>query len=78
MAKRKVKVRVATRTVTRIVRKTPKIARCAICGRPLHGIPRNVRKLSKSEKRVSRKYGGYLCSKCARELIKKEIYEKFG
>lgn len=49
-------------------------ARCAICGRVLHGIPRmdEIRKYSKSARRVSRKFGGYLCARCAREIIKKE------
>ena len=49
-------------------------ARCAICGQVLHGIPRvdEIRKYPKSARRVSRKFGGYLCAKCAREVIKKE------
>lgn len=47
---------------------------CAICGKVLHGIPRldKIRKYSKSQRRVNRKYGGYLCSECAREVIKDE------
>ena len=50
---------------------------CAICKRVLHGIPRlnKIRKVSKSQRRVNRKFGGYLCSKCAREVIK-EIARK--
>ncbi len=76
--KRKARVRVATRTITRVVRATPKIAKCAICKKPLHGIPRNVKKLPKSKKRVSRIYGGYLCSKCSRELIKRKTIEKLS
>jgi len=31
-----------------------------------------IRKYPKSARRVSRKFGGYLCAKCAREVIKKE------
>ena len=52
----------------------PEIARCAICKKPLHGIPRfsvsQIRKLSKSNRRPSRAYGGNLCSSCAREVFK--------
>jgi large subunit ribosomal protein L34e len=46
--------------------------KCAICKKVLHGLPRlnKFRKLSKSEKRVSRIFGGYLCSKCTREVLK--------
>ena len=54
-------------------RKKPKIARCAICKSPLHvprEIPSKLRKLSLSEKRPNRPYGGYLCSKCMREIMK--------
>ncbi|MEM2115484.1 MAG: 50S ribosomal protein L34e [Candidatus Woesearchaeota archaeon] len=57
------------RTTTHFEKKKPKVARCAICKKPLSGIPRNVKKLSKSEKTVERKYGGNLCSKCSRRKI---------
>ncbi len=48
--------------------------KCAICKRVLLGIPKaeKLRFLPKSMKRVSRKYGGYLCSKCATKKIKEE------
>jgi large subunit ribosomal protein L34e len=52
----------------------PKIAKCAVCKKPLHGISRlnvsQIRKLSKSNRRPSRAYGGTLCSSCAREVFK--------
>lgn len=77
MGIRKVKVRVATRTVIRKVRKKPKIAKCAICKKPLHGVPREIpskiRKLAKTEKRPERPYGGYLCSSCMRDLFRKRL-----
>lgn len=61
-------------------RKKPTVARCAICGAPLHGIPRlepsKLRKLPKSRRKVNRPYGGYLCSRCMRELFKKEVFGK--
>lgn len=48
--------------------------RCAICKRVLLGIPKSskLRFLPKSMKKVNRKYGGYLCSKCSYEIIKQE------
>ncbi len=57
-------------------KKKPKIAKCAICKKPLHGIPRDVskiRKLAKSKKRPNRPYGGYLCSNCLKELLREKI-----
>ena len=57
-------------------RKKPTFARCAKCGKRLHGIPRLVpvkmKKLSKTKKRPHRTYGGYLCSSCMRELFKEK------
>ena len=54
------------------------MARCAICKKPLHGIPKEVRKLPTSKKRVERPYGGNLCSKCARNLINEKLYSEAG
>ncbi len=60
--------------VIRERKKKPKIQKCAICKKPLHGIPKlratELKKLAKSEKRVERPYGGYLCSKCVREIMR--------
>lgn len=57
-------------------RKKPKIAKCAVCKKPLHGVPREIpskmRKLALSQKRPNRPYGGNLCSKCMRELFKEK------
>ena len=59
-----------------VKRKKPTVAKCAGCGMPLHGVPRlhpnQMKKLSKTEKRPQRAYGGYLCSSCVRELFKSE------
>jgi large subunit ribosomal protein L34e len=64
------------KTVTRYEKRNPKIAKCANCKKELKGIPRErpykMQKLGISKKRPERPYGGYLCSKCSRELIKKE------
>lgn len=50
--------------------------RCAACGAELHGMKKltqnQIRKLSKSERRPSRPYGGYLCGECTRELFKEK------
>lgn len=78
----KVKIRRKTPTgKVKIVerRKKPRIAKCAICRSPLHGVPRKIpaemRKLALSERRPNRPYGGHLCSKCAREILKGKVRE---
>jgi len=57
-------------------RKKPSSIKCAICKKPLHGIPRmtssKLRKLPKSKRRVERMYGGYLCAKCAKEILREK------
>jgi len=54
-------------------KRKPKSAKCGICGKELQGIPRlrkgDFRKLSKSERRPNRPYGGNLCSRCMRNEI---------
>ena len=49
-------------------KKKPSPPRCAKCGKPLHGI--NPKSKKKTDRKVFRIYGGYLCSACAREEIK--------
>ncbi|HDJ96552.1 MAG TPA: 50S ribosomal protein L34e [Candidatus Aenigmarchaeota archaeon] len=76
--RRRVKVRTPSgRVVIRYERRKPSIAKCARCGKPLHGVPRlipsKLRKLPKTKKRPERPYGGYLCSKCMREVIKEKV-----
>ena len=50
--------------------------RCAICGKKLHGLPRakELRRLNLSRKRVTRMYGGHLCSECARKVTRERIF----
>jgi len=43
--------------------------KCAICGKPLFGVPREPKKVPKSSRRPERLYGGYLCAEC----LKKEL-----
>ena len=73
----KVKVRTpGGRIVIRRKKKRHKYAKCAGCGKRLHGVPTGpqvkIRKLAKSKKRPSRPYGGYYCSSCMRELFREK------
>ena len=58
-------------------KRRPGPARCAICGRPLHGVPRlrssELRRLPKTAKRPERIYGGVVCPSCLAKLIKKTV-----
>ena len=56
---------------------------CALCGRPLHGVPHGrrpseVRKLSKSERRPERIFAGVLCADCERKVMEIAFYVKIG
>ncbi len=77
-SRRKVKVRTpGGRVVIHYEPRRPGPARCAICGRPLHGVPRlrpvELRKLAKTEKRPERPYGGYICPRCLARLYREAI-----
>jgi large subunit ribosomal protein L34e len=48
-------------------------AKCGSCGSILKGVPRDVSKLSKSQKKPERLYGGTLCSGCTRAEIKARV-----
>ncbi|RLI47269.1 50S ribosomal protein L34e [Candidatus Bathyarchaeota archaeon] len=47
---------------------------CARCAQTLSGVPSSnpyqLRKLTASQKRLGRMYGGHLCHNCVRELLK--------
>lgn len=62
------------RIVIREKKRRPKAALCARCKKPLSGvvrdIPSKIKKLSKTERRPSRIYGGYLCLDCTKELLR--------
>ncbi|MEM2282556.1 MAG: hypothetical protein QXH26_03290 [Candidatus Hadarchaeales archaeon] len=49
------------RVVVRFIKRRPAGPKCAECGRPLSGT------------RPNRPHGGYLCSRCSRESIRKEV-----
>ena len=63
------------RTVLHYRKRKDAAARCGRCGALLKGVPRDISKLSKTEKRPERPYGGVLCSKCMREVIKESARE---
>ena len=50
---------------------------CTRCGQILLGVPRltssKLRKLSASQRRVERMYGGQLCHSCIRYLLKQTV-----
>lgn len=77
---RRVKVKTpGNKLVTHYEQRKPDTATCSRCGVKLKGVPRlrknQLKKKSKTEKRPSRPYGGVLCSKCSRELIKQKARE---
>lgn len=74
---KKIKTRVPSgRIVIRKRMEKPGATLCAICKEPLHGMkrmnPSKIRNISKTEKRPSRLYGGYLCANCTKELVRKK------
>jgi len=72
----KVKKRTATKVVIREKRRKGNVAKCARCGKQLHGVPRlnasELKKLAKTQKRPERAYGGYYCSTCTKQLFKEK------
>lgn len=62
----------------RRTRSTPK---CAVTKKPLRGIPRltnrRFKNLNKSQKKVSRPYGGYMSHKALKEkILKEKVFQK--
>ncbi len=60
----------------------PGRAQCANCKGVLHAVPKRkgseLAKLSKTEKRPQRPFGGVLCGNCTRRLVKMETRIKHG
>ncbi len=65
------------KTVVHFKKRKPGKARCARCGKMLHGVarerPYKMRRMAKSKKRPKRAFGGYYCGSCIREIIKERI-----
>ena len=76
---RKVKVKVPSGVKIHYKRRKPSKAKCAECGKILAGVPREIpskmQNMPKTQKRPERPYGGKLCSKCTRELMKTKVRE---
>ena len=64
------------KNIIHYVLRMPSKAKCAKCNAVLPGIargrPSQIKKLPKTQKTVSRPYGGNLCSKCMRQTIKEK------
>jgi len=76
---RKIKVRTPGGTLTMHYEKRHKgWYKCAVCGKPLAGVPREPKELPKSSRRPERPYGGYLCAECLRRELVLEIIRRFA
>jgi len=68
------------RTVIHFEKKKPSKAVCADCGDALKGVPRErpykMMNMAKTKKRPERPYGGKLCSKCTRKLLREQARGK--
>ena len=75
MMKRKVRTS-SGRMVIREKRGRVQVAKCSNCKKQLHGTPRlhvvELLRLSKTELRPSRAYGGNMCANCTRELFREK------
>ena len=63
-------------TVVHYERRRRSAMRCARCGAPLAGVPLSEderRRLPKTKKRPERMFGGVLCPRCLREVLKEAI-----
>lgn len=79
---RRVKVkRPGGKHVIHYKKRKPSHAKCGNCGTKLSGIPRErpsqLTKLSKTEKKPTRPYGGNLCPSCTKETIKSKFLIKW-
>ncbi len=52
--------------------------KCAMCGKPLFGVPRDTRNIPKSSKRPGRPYGGYLCAECLKKELTLAIISRYA
>ncbi len=78
MGKRIIKRRTPSGRITVLIKKKKgSYTKCAICKRPLNGVvrahPRDLARINKTQKRVSRIFGGYLCHKCLERLLKEKV-----
>lgn len=68
-----------SKVVVHYKKRKPSKAKCSECGTELSGVPRErpykMQTMAKTKKRPSRPYGGVLCSKCTRNLMKEKAKE---
>lgn len=64
------------------IRRRPKYATCPITNDKLHGVPRlrpaQLRKLSKTQRRPNRPYGGRISHKSLSNAIQEKVLEQFS
>ena len=74
---KRVQVKTQKGTTTHYRQRNRSIAKCAVTGKPLRGIPRltnrKFKNLPKSKKTVARAYGGYLSHTALKEKILKDM-----
>ena len=75
---RRVKTRIPSgKSIIHYKRRKPAKHRCGMCGNVLQAVPNQIpskiKKLSKSQRRPQRPFGGVLCSKCMREVSKESV-----
>ena len=77
---KRVQTRTVKGTVTQYRQENRSSSKCAVTKKPLQGIPRMTNKkfakLNKSQKRVSRPYGGYMSHSALKNKILKEVLSK--
>jgi len=65
------------RTVKHYLKRKPSKAKCTDCGAKLIGVPHvratKLHSMAKSQRNPQRPYGGQLCSRCSRNLIKSRV-----
>lgn len=70
------------RNVKRYVKQKPDQAICGRCGTKLAGIPRaspsRLKKMARSARTVSRRFGGVLCARCVKNVEKYKVRMESG
>jgi len=66
------------KSVIRYEKKIKSFYKCAVCGKPLAGVPREPNKVPKNQRRPERIYGGYLCFNCLKRNLTLEIVNRFA
>jgi large subunit ribosomal protein L34e len=72
---RRIKIRIpGGASVIHYLKKKPSRASCATCGKQLHGVASKraskMKRLAKTKKVPTRKYGGNLCPSCTKQTLK--------